>query len=249
MKKTFFILSAVFVLAFLSCKKKETTPDAPAASTTGSNTALNYDGLLGCQEISMVSSGTIVSTSGNCQVVFPTGGFYNSSTISDGFLGTAVNAGTVSLNSIILKPANQSSNVIYDDTTATVHNAPLAWSVSGGNGIPALNYTYTAARPVYSGWNTLQDTIKVNQNTVINLTGITGADEILVYLIGTGMVSKVLPGNSTSVSFSTSELTALSTSSSASLWIACSKYSIVSISGKNFKFKITRGIIKSIVPQ
>ncbi len=244
MKKLSFVLAALLVLVIFSCKKKEKDP-APTPTPTNA-----YDGLLFAQSISLVSSGTIISTSGNSNAIFPTGGFYNSSTITDGFMGTALNVGTVSLNSVSLKPDNTASGIIYIDTTGIVFNNPLSWSVSGGNGIPAFTYTYTETKPTYSGWNTIQDTIKLTQNTVINLTGISGADDILIYVMsGTGMASKVVSGTATNVSFSISELSSLSASTSASIWIQCSKYSIVSLAGKNFKFKTSCSIMKSVVSQ
>ncbi len=244
MKKLSIVLAALLVLVIFSCKKKEADP---APTPTPSNA---YEGLLYAQEISFVASGTIMTTSGNGNGIFPTGGFYNSSAISDGFMGTALNVGTVSLNSVYLKPDNTSSGTMYTDTTYAVHNAPLAWSVSGGNGIPAFTYTYTEARPTYTGWNTLQDTIKLSQNTSVNLTGISGADEILIYVIGgSGMVSKIISGTATSVNFTPSELSTLSASTSSSIWVQCSKYSIVSLAGKNFKFKTSYSIIKGIVVQ
>lgn len=249
MKKLIVVLSAVLALTIFSCKKKEKDPE-PTTPTTNTPVPNNYDGLLYSQEISFVSSGTIMTTSGNSNAIFPTGGFYNSSTISDGFIGTALNVGTVSLNTVSLKPDNQSSGTFYTDTTYAVFSAPLPWSVSGGNGIPAFTYTYTDVRPTYTGWNALQDTIKLSQNTVINLTGIIGADEILIYVMsGSGMTSKVVSGTVTSANFSTSDLSSLSASTSASIWIQCSKYSFVGVAGKNFKFKTSYSIIKSIVTQ
>lgn len=246
MKTLKFFLPLLFLLMIVSCKKKEKDPE-PTPTSTNTN---NYDGLLYSQEMSSVYSGTIMFTSGNSSAIFPTGGFFNSSTISDAFMGTALNVGTVSLNSISLKPDNQSSGVIYTDTTSTVFSAPLSWSVSGGNGIPAFTYTYTGVRPTYTGWTSLQDTIKLSQNTVINLTGISGADQILIYVMsGSGMASKVISGTATSVSFSTSELSSLSASTSSYIMIQCSKYSIVGLGGKNFKFSTSYSIFKSIVTQ
>ncbi len=248
MKKIAFTLIAISAVTIISCKKKEKDPEPiPATTTTPTN---NYDGLLYSQELAIVNSGTIGFTTGNSSAVFPSGGFYNSSSISDGFIGTAVNAGTISVNSVVMKPTTQSSGILYDDTTYAVHTTPLAWTVSGGSGIPTFNYTYTATKPSYTGWTSLQDTIKRSQNTTVPLTGITGADEILVYIMsGSGMASKVLTGTSTNVVFTVSELSGLSASTSASIWVSCTKSSIVSLGGKNIKFKAGYGIIKTIVVQ
>lgn len=166
-------------------------------------------------------------------------------------MGTAVNAGAVSVNSITLKPQPQSSSsIVYNDTTSTICTAPLQWSVSGGNGIPAFTYTYTGVKPIYTGYNTLPDTIKLSQNKVINFTGLTGADEIVVYLTaGSSYISKVLPGTSTSVSFTAAELSGITPSSSSTLWLAFNKADLIDIGGKKFKFKIGYQVVKGIVTQ
>lgn len=230
------------VITFLSCKKKETTEPTPTPNPTPTTPTILYNGLLLSQEIAIVNSGTISSNSGQNVAYFLSGGF----TATGEGVGDFVNAGAVSLNTGSLKDIGG----YYMDTTFTIFNSPLAWSVSGGNGFPAFTYTYTGTRPTYTGWSTLQDTIKLNQNTVINLTGITGADEISIHVTGgSGGVSKVVSGTTTSVSFTTSELSAMTPSSSSSLFIYCTKSSIVGIGGKNFNFKVEYLLYKSIVTQ
>lgn len=247
MKKILFALSAIFILVFSSCKKDNENPN----NGTTPESTLNYYGLLQSNEVASVVSGSIAYTSGSSRAYFPNGGFYNSNTISEGYIGTAVNVGTVSVNSITLKPQPQpSSGIIYDDTSSTICSSPLQWSVSGGNEISAFTYTYTGVKPIYTGYNTLPDTVKLSQNTVINFTGLTGADEIVVYLMGgSGYVSRVLPGSSTSINFTAADLSGITPSPSSTLWLAFNKADLIDISGKKFKFKTGYQIFKNIVTQ
>ncbi len=249
MKKLSFLFAFLLTITFLSCKKKADEP-APAPTTTGSST-LNYYGLLNTVQFDYIVSGSVTPLGGVSNATFPTNGFINSATISEGTWGTNVNAGTISVNSVILKANTGISpgNTYYQDSTNTLFNSPLAWSVSGGNGIPAFNYTYTATRPSYSGYASMPDTIKLTQNNVFNLTGIVGADEIVITVSNSTAKMKVLSGTATSVSFSPSELNGLPASTSSGLIVSVNKYTIVNLGGKDFKFKIGYEIYKSIVIQ
>lgn len=248
MKKINFLLIAISALLTFSCKKKENTPDNTA--TTNPTSTLNYYGLLYSKENASVISGTLFAGSGSSTAYFPTGGFINTASISEGWVGSAVNVGTISLNSVAFKSANQSGNIMYNDSTYSLFNSPLSWSVSGGNGISAFNYTYTATRPSYTGYNTLPDTIKLSQNKVMNFTGVTGADEIVISLLGgSGYLNKVISGSSTSVTFTSGELSGLTPSSTSFMTITFNKSTIVNIGGKDFKFKTGYQLFKQIVTQ
>lgn len=243
-------LPLLFLSLFLvfSCKKKDSTPE-PAATTTGSSSSWpTYYGVLSSSQFDLVMSGTISSTGAQNTAYFSTSPIYNSSSMSEGVI-SPLNAGTVSLNSTIFKASNQSGSIFYQDTTSTLFSSSYVWSVSGAAGVPAINYTYTAARPSYTGWAALQDTIKLSQTNVINLTGITGADEIVVTLYGTATLQRNLPGNATSVTLTSADLSSMSTTTAGNIIVSCFKNTYQSFGGKDYKFKAGYELFKFAVMQ
>jgi hypothetical protein len=253
MKKIVFILSAILALIIFSCKKKENTPETPAVSTTGStstSTVPAYYGVLYSYKMDMLFSGTLTPMNGYSGAYFSPNTFINNTTISEGFTGSAPDAGTVTINSIITKKTFSSGSYYFGDSTNTLLNSPHYWSVSGANGVPPISYTNTSARPAYTGYSALKDTIKLSQNNVLSLTGISGADEIDINLFGgSGLASKNLAGDATNVTFTTADLSSVGTSTNGSIMINVYKNTYQAFGGKNYKFKIGYTLYKQIVVQ
>jgi hypothetical protein len=248
MKKLSFLCAFLMVISFLSCKKKESTPES-TASTTGSTSTVpaNYYGVLFATQFDMVMSGTLTPGGGSSTAFFSASPIINSSTISEGVI-SALNGGTVSLNSTVLK-INTSGSIYYSDTTYTLFNSPYSWSVSGATGVPAISHSFSASRPTFTGYASLKDTIKISQTNVINLTGITGADEIVVTLSGGGYVMRNLPGNTTSLTLTSADLSGLTPTTGGSMFVSCFKNEYKSFGGKDYKFKTGYQLYKQIVVQ
>jgi len=155
----------------------------------------------------------------------------------------------VSLNSVTFRADNQSGNTFYDDTTSTLFNAPLVWSVTGGNNIPAFTHTFTVTRPAYTGWTSIPDTIKKANGFSFNVTGLSSANEILVSISSSSYITKSFAGNTSAISFSSSELNGLAASSSALMILTFSNGAIENAGGTNFKFKTGYEVFKQIVVQ
>ena len=252
MKTLKFFLPALFLLTFFSCKKKENSPEAPATTTgsTSTSTVPAYYGVLYSYQFDMLSSGTLTPMNGNSSAIFSSSAFVNYPNIYEGFMGNALDAGTVSINGTILKKTLSGSNYYYGDSTTTLFNPPQAWLVSGLNGVPAISFTNTSARPVYTGYATLKDTIKISQNNVFALTGISGADDINIYIFGgANTANKTLAGDATSVTFGPSDLSLIGATNNGSIMMSIYKNTYVSFGGKNYKFKIGYMLYKTIVVQ
>src|SRR5688572_20629080 len=125
LKLVFFIL---IITSFFSCKKKDDTAPETPATTTGSvstGTPSAYYGVLYANKFDMLFSGTLTSTGGVASAYFSTNSFINSTGISDGYTGNAVNAGTVSLNGTVFQRTVNTGSYFFNDSTGTLFNSPF----------------------------------------------------------------------------------------------------------------------------
>lgn len=126
--------------------------------------------------------------------------------------GSYVDVGSVQLNSNAL---TKNSNNSYTYTpgqanpTGIDFSSGVNWSVAGGNGFSAINKNVTLGFPTVSEITTSGTITKANGYT-LSVNTVTGADSVL-FLIGD--VNKTIAGNSTSCTFSASELSSLSNGS------------------------------------
>jgi hypothetical protein len=237
MKKTIMkiILCFVTITVVFSCKKKET---APTPATT--NSASGYYGVLSTIHFNVLQGGVLTNYQyqGLTNVSFSSQPMINNGVVNN----SSVDAGNVSINSVLLKKMNATSLLYYNDTTNTLHTTPNLWIVSGSSSIPAFTFTNTNSYPTYSGYSSLKDTIKLGQSNSINLFGINGANQIEVYLSDYPQshisTLKYVSGTNTSITFSPSEMNALTATTSGFLTVICYKDTIQSFGGKDYKFQM-----------
>ena len=239
MNRTALHLSISMIAATLllgACKKDEDTPDAP--STPSSNTTPSQTGgtpafagaagvLWGINTItSQVLSGIPFEIeSGVGIAVFPTAD--NASTYID--------AGTVKLNDVEL--TRQSNNsYVSTPTQANPMGIDLSgggthWTVSGANGIPAIDQTPSFGFPTV-GDITSSTTVTRSSGYTLTVATISTSDSV-VFTVGS--VVKTKPSGTTSCSFSSAELGGVSTGTS---FIQVSPYSYTHqmLSGKDIYF-------------
>jgi hypothetical protein len=237
--KPLHIVLYVLILSTISCKKKVEVP--PSTTNNPTPNPNSYYALLRVSQNTYVSSSFAFNGSGATAV------FSSSAMIGAGTVGGQLEAGQVMLNSTILKKDGM-PNPFYYDTTGTSYTPPVTWSVNGSSGVPSFSQSVTGTYPVFTGTAAVQSSITLSQGASIALNGIMGADEIDVLLFGSNLpVSKTLPGNSTSVNFTASELSSVGTSTAGMIIITVSKNTLAPVGGKNFKFQLCQQFTRADV--
>lgn len=210
--------SSLFALLALgtvlsACTKDEESP-LPTPPTGGSSsspsTTPNFpdaDGLLAAVRVNSTQSTPI----GPIDIILglATGGFTN-----DGF-SSFVNAGAVSCNGEVLTLQGNNSYVYQPSATnptgidLTASNE-VTWNVAGGNGFPDFQRTIAGPFPTTGDITSAATVVRADGYTV-STTNVLNADSVIFLL---GELSRTLPGNAASCSFSASELSALAAGSS-----------------------------------
>lgn len=135
----------------------------------------------------------------------------------------------------------------YSDSINLYTHGPTYWSVTGLGTIPTFSYFDNDASPKYTGFYSLPDSIHKNQNLVIPLTGLSGTDTALITLTdGTHSVTKSFIGTSTSVTFSSTNLSPFNVVTNGQLSVLCTKNNIQTFGGKNFNFATCAYFYKTI---
>jgi len=148
--------------------------------------------------------------------------------------GGNVDVGNVQLNSNSLtKNPNNSYTYQIDqlNPTGIDFTSGVVWNVAGGNGFTGFNKTVTLAFPTVGEVNSSTTIDKTNSYTLA-VNSVTGADSVL-FLIGD--VSKTIGGNATSCTFSSSELSGLSTGSTV-MQVAAYTYTNEVVGGKTIYY-------------
>ncbi|MCB0410004.1 MAG: hypothetical protein KDD29_07280, partial [Flavobacteriales bacterium] len=118
--------------------------------------------------------------------------------------------GTVSLNTQALTK-NTNNSYAYQpgssNPTGIDFTSGVAWTADGGNGFSAINKNVTIGFPTVGAVNSSATITKANGYT-LSVNNVSGADSVL-FLIGD--ITKTIAGNPTSCTFSSSELSGLST--------------------------------------
>lgn len=233
MKKN--IICALLVGGFLmqSCEKEDLIPEDPTDSTTqSSGTAAQpqIDGADGA--LWAVKSHSTTTVAGQTiNMTIGTGvAFFN-----DGVTATTfVEVGDVSLNSENLtKNDNNSYTSVPSQSqpTGISFSSGVDWTVSGGNGIPAISKNVTLGFPTVNAI-TSATTIDKSQSYTLTTSGVTGADSTLFIV---GGVTKTIVGNATTCTFSAAELSEVTTGTS---FIQIAAYTMMNedVSGKTIYY-------------
>lgn len=226
-KTSLFVLLCSLSLFVSSCKKEDILPEEPAptpvSTPAGSTTPIpaNADGVMwAIKSTSSVQGFTI-------DIGTAVGIFMNGTT-------DLVNVGTVSVNSTNL---TMSSNNAYTFSPSQTMPTGLDfsstnWAATGGNGHAAFTYDASSLTfPVGSAITSSATVTKANGYTLTCST-VSDADSTL-FLVGN--VSKTISGSANSCTFSSSELSGLSTGTSV-VMIVPYKLMQATVNGKNYYF-------------
>ncbi len=244
MKKIIYLSILASSLFVISCKK-ENTPPSSSGNGTGSSTGLtpftNVYGTMGAVRSLTNNTFTGVPDTSYSNVTW----FFNAPQNNWMFvnLTSMAPAGNVSLNAVQLKLYVITPLYFYVDTTGTLNLKNGAnWQVSGASPIPALTYSPVLPWQSYTGYAQLPDSIHKTQNSVITLSGITGADSVSISISDGSNISghsyttgKVIP-SAGSITILPIHTSGLNNTTMGSLSVSIFKFKQVGFSGKNFVF-------------
>lgn len=212
--KLILTLLVICTLSF-SCSKDEdnptpepivlpTTPTDEGGNSTASPQPTFTDADASLWAVKSISI-TTVPVVGNIETTIGTG-------VAVFFDGSSnmVDVGTVTLNTNNLTK-NANNSYVYQPGTANPtgidFSSGVTWTTAGGSGFSAINKNVTIGFPTVGAVNSSATVSKANGYT-LSVNNVSGADSVL-FLIGD--VNKTIAGNATSCTFSSSELSSLST--------------------------------------
>ncbi len=211
LRSSLFVLLAAGTL-FTACTKDDAAPDAtpsPSGSSTPSTTP-NFpdaDAVLAAVRVNATQSTPL----GSIDIVIgvATGAFSN-----DDF-STFQNVGAITCNGDALSLQSNNSYVYQPVATnptgidLTASNE-VTWNVAGGSGFSAFQRTIQGPFPATGAITSSTTVVRANGYT-LSATNVLNADSV-IFLVGD--VSKTLPGNASSCTFSASELSGVAAGTS-----------------------------------
>jgi hypothetical protein len=238
MKQLTFIL-LISVLAFSSCKKKDSTPEPTNTGGGGGGTTnggvnngtgpASYNAIFEIVKPTVKFGGSYLVANTNARA------FLSNQLVSNEMPGGYMNMGQVKLNNVIFANHQGSTNYSYQDTANSNFIAPYNWTISGSSNFTAAAFTNTTAFPAFPNYNTaIPDSVSKATGFDISLTGTSDCDFIEAFIIGgssTFLFPKYIAGNSAKITFSSSELSAVATGTGY-LSLKFSNDNVQSINGK-----------------
>jgi hypothetical protein len=173
MKRQFIFLILILFSFIVSCKKKSTV--STSNPTNNSGTPVSKKGYLtACLNYNILAGGTLYGPQKSVTAVFINDIFHSN--------GQYITAGNVYTGTHQLVFGQLFPNE-YSDTTFLLQISPTVWKISGsGTTVPGFTYTNNDSVPKYSGTTLLPDTIYKSQNLVLKINGISGADQLSIFL-------------------------------------------------------------------
>lgn len=227
MKKYAVLMILATVLA-VSCKKKDATPASGTGTTSGQVNGFTY----GTMETIIIQSYFGQTFGGTDSLVV--------ANFSSGAPGSSqgVSAGTVKFNNTILK--FDQSYQQYQDTThiLNIHGTNV-WNVSGSANVPAITFSFNPVYPVFMGNAQLPDSVSRASGFTVNIAGAANIANnsvtVELYTSGGG-VSKQIPPNQTSCTFSHNDLASLQNDPNAMLIIVFGNVTTQVFGGREYAF-------------
>lgn len=237
MKKSISIL-IILILFGSSCKKKAGPPEPvppssglPSADGSTSN-ATQFYGIFTTGNYTTVPIGGSAFTTTNARA------YFSNQPVAYMYL-----ASSVMVNKIFLNNDSLSYNTSYKYYVPNypVNLATETWSVNGANGIGSFSYANNILEPTCSGLNTLPDSISKGTGFTVNINNIINSSYgSLIVFDGTGSTSGIYStplnlGNN-AITVSSTNLSALSTTTNGNIAIVLSNKRAVIFSNKDFQF-------------
>ena len=159
----------------------------------------------------------------------------------------SIEAGSVSINGILLKKIYDGGTVFYSDTIGNIISTPYKCAIEGKGPVPLINYDFNSDFPLYKGYSSLPDTINLKSNNSVLLSEISNADEVEVYISDrlNSTKRKIASGKKFSsgaapqtIHFIASELNNLNQEQTGTIEVYVYKNNFVTIKGKIYKFQV-----------
>lgn len=223
----------VLIASLSSCDKVELPEDIITDEETNDPTPPPFPELVG-------SDGTLVAIKSQSTQSTPIGpmtitiGLGVAVFYETGNTSTFLDAGTVNLNSLQCTKQNNNAYAFQpsaDNATGIDFSSGVSWSVSGSANVEAFSFDPSISFPTVDAISSGDVVNKANGYT-LTTTSVTGADSVIFQV---GSVLKTVAGNSTSCTFSSSDLSGLSTGTSI-VQIAGYKMQNQIITAKNYYF-------------
>lgn len=223
------IISIALITCILSACKKD-KEETPVPTTTSTTPAGSFYGIL-TGGVSQDYMGGVLYPYNNAG-----GEAWFGSTPEIGYSSTNfVTVDSVSLNNVFLK----FSDFYYTDTSYIITNLPpITWHVKGAHNIPNFDHTNTTVLPGYTGYTSFPTSIDRSHNLIMPISGISNASKVLVIIaddVGHVVYKNISP-TAISVTFTTSELSALSSTAGGYFYVNLKNETVETIGGKSFRF-------------
>lgn len=235
MIKKLALIVLISASVFVSCKKKDTTPEpapvAPVADGTPSS-ATKFNGIftMGIYYTMMSSTSTNTSVSARAYFSDQRTEYINSS--------SAVKVDKVYLNGDTL---SYSSFDKYYNLYNTVSLATETWSVIGANGIATFSFSPGLVTPSCTGAETMLDSISKSTGFSININNVSAVSEGRFMIFDdtgniTGSVIKSLSPGNNAITVTAAELAPLGLTSSGFMVVSLVNKKAFIFSSKDYQF-------------
>lgn len=228
------ILTTIFAVGLVSCEKENPlddilNPTDPSTQSAPPPTPQFND-----------SDGTLVAIKSQTTTDTPIGPMTTTLGLGVSLFYTEpgatsfVAAGNVSLNANTLTKQSNNSYVYQPDAsnaTGIDFDGGVAWSVSGSEDVETFTYDPTISFPTVAQISS-SATVSKSAGYTLTTTSVAGADSVIFQI---GSVLKTVAGNATSCTFSSAELSGLSTGTNVAQ-VAAYKIQNATITSKNYYF-------------
>ena len=261
MKKTIIFISVISFFTF--CKKKNETPavtapinNAPVNTPLQAGFGTNVNNLHGVLQAEKIAVPSFSSTTFESRASFnfnsqPYSYYYLMGGI---FATTGVNAGTLKLNSTILKydisTPNQTNR--YKDTLSTRnYSIGATWDLTANGNFNSFNAPVNVGFPIIVNNSYLPNTISKSAGLTINFgnNNYSNTDSIIVFIVGgagtTSYPIKHVSGTATSITFTSTELNGIGTGS-GEIIVYGLNYSNMTVNSKNYLYIMQYDVINFV---
>lgn len=230
---------------FFACKKQE--QETPIDPNTGcTNCAPSYaTTFLG---IFKAGSYTITGAASTTTITNRVSAFFSSTNVAVPSVANSITVNSVYFNNDTLV---YSGAPYYYTNLTNLSLSPVSWTVNGASSIPSFTYKNLKEKPQYGAMTAWPDTISKSIGftfSIYDLNYISGASVLISDGLPTpNVATKGLGLGSDTVSFSSSDLSTINTSTNAVITLIMENAHAIKIDGKDFKMSNESSYSRKIV--
>ena len=246
MKNILFIFLISVIIAFAnSCNKSDppaTIDPATGCTNCTPSTATTFVGLFrtGTYTVTAPASTTTITTRASA--------FFSSQPINVSSVANSVTVANVFFNSDTLKYSGAPN---YYTNYTPINLASETWSVNGSSSIPSFTFKNLKEKPSFLGIGALPDTVRRSVGFSFIIYGLQNMTAASVYISDgwaiPSVFTKALNVGTDTLVFSAQNLTAVNTSTNASITVFMENSFAVTVDGKDFKMSNETSFTKNVV--